>query len=316
MIKLIPQISKKIEKVLKKLKLKPKERPQDFIKRTKKTKHRYFSLCENEKGKKLIFYARIFDSFFDKKRMETEIKIAKVLKRKKINLFPQYFESKIEKDFEWLTREYFLQSPLEDEKEIEKLKRNLTQKEIEKIAKGAFSLTKIKISDFPFLEKFKIKEYLNLEKEIERKKILERKEIEKLKKLLEKNRELLEKENRYFCHGDFHIGNILIFNGKLKILDLESAKINNFAFDIAFFYTRLWKEKKVREKILNSFLSLLPKKFLEKFKILFKIDCLFIGYHSFLAQPKEYSKKIIQKRKNFYLNFLKRLLLFKNLGEN
>lgn len=307
MVKLIPKISQKIEEVLKKLGLRPKESPEKFIERTKKRKHRYSSLCQDKKGKNLIFYARLHDSIFEKKKMENEAKIAQVLKKKKISkIFPKYFESKIEKDFEWIMREYFIESPLESQKEIEKLKRKLKDWEIKEIAKAVFSIQKINLRYFTFLKRFDVKKYLKLEEEILKEKIVSEKE--KLKILLKGNEKILRNENHYLCHGDLQIGNILLFDKNLKIIDWELAHINNFAFDIAFLFSRLWKEKETRRKILNSFLFLLPRKKFEIFKVLFRIDCLFLGYHSFEAKPREYSLEMLKKRKEFFKNLIKKSL--------
>lgn len=305
MIKLIPQIEEKIWRVLKKLRLTPEESPEDFIKRTKKKKHRYSSVCHDEKGKKFIFCARVHDSLHEKERMRTEVKIAKVLNRKKINFFPKYFEAEIEKDFEWLKREYFPESVLESKKEIEKLKRKLSEKEVEKICQTLLKIQKIKIKDFPFLKAKKLKKFFEVPKEIEKRKILEEKTRKKIKKLFIIYKKLLKKENKYFCHGDFQIGNLIFTKKKLKVIDLESAMISNFAYDICFLWSRLWREK-VRKKILEKFYSLLPENKKKKFEILFPLNAIFLGFHSFCATPKEYSKEMIKKRKEFFLTLIKK----------
>jgi thiamine kinase-like enzyme len=311
MIKLIPEISKKINEVLKKKGLFPLESPQEFIKKTKKRKHRYCSVCLDNKGKKYIFYARLHDSQYEKERMRIEVKIAKVLikKRKKYSFFPKYFDAKIEKDFEWIQREYFKEGPLESKKEIEKLKRRLSKKEILKISKTLFGLLKIKISDFPFLKKFNLKKYKNLSKQIEKEKILSEEETKKLKKFLRENFKILKKENKYFCHDDLHIGNIILFDNKVKVIDLEGVKISNFAFDVCFLWARLWKERKVAREILKSFYNLLPKSKRKTFEILFRLNSLFIGFHSFMQTPKEYNLETMKKRKKFFLKMLKKALI-------
>jgi thiamine kinase-like enzyme len=311
MVKLIPKIAEKINRVLKEKGLFPLETPEEFIRRTKKRKHRYSNVCEDNKGKKYIFYARLHDSPYEKERMRIEVKIAKVLieKRKKYSFFPKYFDAKIEKDFEWIQREYFKEEPLESKNEIEKLKRRLTKKEIFKISKTLFELLKIKISDFPFLKKFNLKKYKSLPKQIEKEKILSEEEIKKLKKFLIENFKILKKENKYFCHDDLHIGNIILFDNKIKVIDLEGAKISNFAFDICFLWARLWKERKVAREILTSFYNLLPKRKKETFEILFRLNSLFIGFHSFMQTPKEYNLETIKKRKKFFLTMLKKALI-------
>jgi thiamine kinase-like enzyme len=308
MVKLIPKIAQKINKVLKEKGIFPLETPEDFIKRTKKRKHRYSTICQDKKGNKFIFYARLHDSPLEKERMVTEIKLAKILMKKRYDFFPRYFDGKIEKDFEWALREYFKETPLEDRKNIEKLKRRISKEEILRICKVLLMFQKIKSSCFPFLKKFNLKEYLKLPQQIEKEKIFSQDELEKFKKFLKENFKILKKENKYFCHGDFHIGNIILFNKKIKIIDLEETKKSNFAFDICFMWARLWRERKVAREILKNFYQLLPKNKKKKFEILFRLNSFFIGFHSFLQKPKEYDSQTIKKRKEFFLKVLKKSL--------
>jgi len=308
MVKLIPKISEKINEVLRKKELFPLESPEEFIKRTHGRKHRYSSVCQDKKGGKFIFYARLHDSPFEKERMITEVKLAKVLMKKRYDFLPKYFDGKIEKDFEWLLREYFKESPLEDEKKIEKLKRKLSENEILRICKALLKFQKIKTSNFPFLKKFDLKKYSKLQKEFEREKLFSKEELKKLKNFLKENFKLLKKENKYLCHGDFQIGNIILFSKKVKIIDLEGIKISNFAFDICFLWARLWRERNAARKFLEKFYNLLPKNKKKKFEILFRLNSLFIGFHSFMQRPKEYNQKTIEKRKKFFFNVLKKSL--------
>lgn len=309
MVKLISNIDKKIWKVLEKLKLFPLESPENFIARTNKTKHRYSTVCQNEKGEKFLFLCRLHESPFEKEKMKTEIKLANFLQKRNFPFFPKYFASKIEKDFEWLVREYFEEGVLEDQGEIEKLKRQISEEEIEKICQALLEIQKIKISGFPFLKEKEIKNFFLLPDEIEKRKILKEKERKKIKKLIEENKKFLKEENKYFSHGDFSIGNLIFLpNGNLKIIDLESAMISNFAYDICFLWIRLWREK-IKRKILEKFYSLLSKEKKEKFKLLFQLNSLFLGFHSFCASPKEYSKEMLKKRKKFYLNLLKKAIV-------
>jgi thiamine kinase-like enzyme len=309
MVKLIPKITEKINKVLEKKELFPKETPEDFIKKTGGKKHRYSTVCQDKKGKKFIFYARLHDSLYEKERMITEVKIAEVLKKRNYQFLPKYIDGKIEKDFEWLQREYFNETPLEDKKEIEKLKRKLSKKEILKICIALLNFQKIKISYFPFLKKFNLKKYLELPKQIEEKGIFPPKKIEELKKFLKENLKILKRENKYLCHGDFQIGNIISDRKTVKIIDLESARISNFAFDICFLWARLWKERETAKKLLDYFFKILPETKRGTFKILFRLNSLFIGFHSFVQEPREYDKKTIKKRKKFFFDVLNKALI-------
>jgi thiamine kinase-like enzyme len=190
----------------------------------------------------------LHDSPFEKERMITEAKLARILMKKRYDFFPRYFDGKIERDFEWVLREYFEEDPLEDRKNIEKLKRKISREEILRICQVLFKFQKIKISDFPFLKKFDLRKYSKLPEQIEKERIFAGEELKKLKKLLKENFKILREENKYFCHGDFQIGNIILFNKKIKIIDLEGAKISNFAFDICFLWARLWRERKPQKR--------------------------------------------------------------------
>jgi thiamine kinase-like enzyme len=308
MVKLIPKIEEKINKVLEEKKLLPLETPEDFIKRTKKRKHRYSTICQDKEGRKFIFYARLHDSPFERERMITEVKLAKALIKKRVDFFPRYFDGKIEKDFEWVLREYFEEDPIEDRKNIERLRKKISRDEISRICQVLFKFQQIKISDFPFLKKFDLKKYSKLPAQIEKERIFSKEELRKLKKLLKENFKILREENKYFCHGDFQIGNIILFNKKIKIIDLEGVKISNFAFDICFLWARLWRERKTAKEILKNFYEILPKRKKERFKILFRLNSLFIGFHSFVQKPKEYDLKTIKKRREFFLRVLKKSL--------
>ena len=308
MVRLIPKIAKKINEILKKRGLFPLESPENFIKRTYGRKHRYSSVCQDKKGRKFIFYARLHDSPFEKERMVTEVKLARVLMKKRYDFFPKYFDGKIEKDFEWLLREYFKESPLESKKEIEKLKRRINRAEILRICETLYELQKIKTSNFPFLKKFNLKKYLQLIKEIRKEKIFSKEEEKKLKAFLSTHFKFLKKESKYFCHGDLQIGNIILFNKKIKIIDLESAQVADFAFDLCFLWARLWRERKTAREILNNFYKILPTSKRKKFEILFRLNSLFIGFHSFTQSPRECNKKMVERRKKFFLKVLKSAL--------
>lgn len=306
MVRLIPKIEQKIWKILLNLKLKPLETPEEFIKKTQGRKHRYSSICQTLTGEKLIFYARVQKSESEKEKMITEVKVAEVLKTKNFKIFPKYFASGIEKDFEWLTRECFAENVLESKKQIEKLARPLSLVEIKSICQGIYELQKIKLSEFPFLKPKELEKFFKLPEEIRKRRILQEPEIKKIERLIKKHENFFRKENKYFCHGDLGIGNLIFLKtGELKIIDLESVMISNFAYDICFLWSRLWREK-IRKKILEEFYSLVPKEKKKKFELLFQLNSIFLAFHSFCANPKEYSKRMLMKRKSFYLNLLKK----------
>ncbi len=306
---LIPEIVEKIDAILNQLKLVPQETPQAFVLRTQGRKHRYSSVCSDEKGKKMFFYAGLHQKPSEKQRMETETKLAEVFMENDFSpYFLKYFKAGFEEDFCWLVREFFAEKPIENKNEIEKLERKLNKEEIEKIIEAIYALTNLPKDKFSFLKKFELEKYLELAEELtslENGGVLSKEEVEKAKKLILENKDILEKENNYFVHGDFQIGNIIVFNNALKLIDFESTHLNNFAFDIAFFFSRLWREPETRKEILKEYIKKLPQEKKETFQLLFRIDCLFNGYHTFRSQPREYSTEILEKRKMFCAQLLK-----------
>lgn len=306
---LIPGIAQKIERVIKELKLRPRLSVERFIEKTEGKKHRYSSVCLDEKGKKVIFYARLHQTPHQKERMRTEVKLAEVFIKKPIfRFFPRYFKTAVLKDFEWLIREYFPSLPVEKRKEIEQLKKPLKKELVLKIVKAVMAMNNLPCRSFPFLKKFELKKYVRLPELsllLLKEKVISHEGLLRLKELLRKNIKTLERENNYFCHGDFQIGNLLIFNKQMKIIDLESAHINNFAFDIAFFTTRLWQYPHLRKRFIEKFFELLPQEKRMVFPALFCLDTFFIGYHTFRSRPREYTLKKLQERENFYKKLLR-----------
>lgn len=302
----IPAIVKKIESILNKLHFIPETTPQEFIKKTSGRKHRYFSICKNKTGRKIMFYARLYKSLSDKKRMINEIKLGNLfVENPLIDFFPKYILSGIEKDFEWLAREYFPAPSLEREKQIERLRKKLRNKDISNIVEKLWQMNSLPVSSFNFLEKFNLEEYFSLPEKIYREKFLTKKEVKQMETLIKKNKNILENENKYFCHGDFHIGNIIFSEKLIKFVDLESAHINNFAFDLAFLTTRLWRNLKERKMLIKSYFQILPPKKKKIFPSLFRINAVYLGYHTFLAKPAEYSLKMINKRRVFYKKLIR-----------
>ena len=302
----IPDIVQKIESVLGELKLKPKNTPQKFIKTTNGQKHRYSSVCENKLGEKSIFYARLYKFASEKKKMVNEIKLGKFFRENpSVDFFPKYILSGIKKDFEWLVREYFPAKALEKEKQIERLRKKLKNKDISNIVEKLRQMNNLPVSSFGFLEKFNLEKYFSLSEKIYREKFLTEKEMKRLETLIKENKNILENENKYFCHGDFHIGNIILSDQSIKFIDLESVHINNFAFDIAFLTTRLWQNLKERKLFIEHYLTSLPPEKKEIFPSLFAFNAIFLGYDGFLSKPAEYSLKMIDKRRSFYKKLIR-----------
>lgn len=306
---LIPDIAFKIETTLKKLNFKPEVSPEEFIKKTKGMKHRYYSACATSADEKILFYARLYSSEYDKKRFIVENLLAQKIIDKDLysEYFPSYYGYGAEEDFEWLTREYYRVSPLENKKRIERVKRSLSDSDILKIVKAIIDVNSLPIEKLDFLSKFNVEKYSSYP---EKKGYVfkETTDINGLEKLVNGSKSLLESENKYFCHGDLSIGNMIFLKDKVKVIDLESVNINNFAFDIAFFVTRMWQNKKYRKKVIETYLRFLPAQKKEIFTILFRIDSAFIAYQALGTNPIEYTAAKNKQRNIYFEKILKNSL--------
>ena len=314
--KLIPGIREKIDKKIRELKLKPLITPQEFIAKAKGEKHRYSSVCQDKNGKLVVFYARLHQNEDAKEKVTKEVLFGKKLKSEEFrkhlpfsNFLPKYFKGNIENDFEWFTREYIKDKPLGIN---EKLTKRIDRKEIELISLAAYQIseTDISLMQDMHLPISSVRDYIQTLSHLEKsqnKELLENKNyIQQLSRLIEQTHTLLKKENKYLSHGDFNLGNIIETEKKLKIIDWESMKINNFAFDIAYLFMHLWEgERKLRKDLIEKYMSLLPQSKRENFRILFQIVVAYLAIGGINVKPREIEVKRLKKRKKFFLAALK-----------
>jgi len=308
MHKLIPDIENKIERTLARLNLEPKVSAKEFIKKTKGAKHRYSSLCKNNKGEKTIFYARLHDNKDAKTKMLREISFFKKSKNLKISKYiPEVRFSKKEKGLEWLNRQYFKTPVLGLN---ERLDKTIKSKDIKAIAKSISDLKNTKLETLtgvPLIV-FPIKNYLksrNQLPDLVKEKILSPARAKKIEEFIERNKSLLEEENKYFCHGDFNLGNIIISSKTVKIIDWESIQVNNLSFDTAYLFTHLWQAPKtIRKTLISAYLSLLAKKEKRTFKQLFPVIIYYLSVQGVKTKPKEIKPEMLKKRKEFFQKLL------------
>ncbi len=312
---LIPNISQKIERILKRECLKPKISPKKFIEKTKGGKHRYCSLCKNPSEKKIIFYARIQKNKDAAKKVKKETALAIFFQKKNfqekipfLRFLPEYYKGKFEKDFEWFEREFIKENPLGDN---EKLEKRPSKDKISKIVDFLSCLWKTRISCFRNipLGTFPLSNYKNISLSIEKfrkEKIITEKEFTKGKEFIKKYINIFKKEHRYLSHGDFNLGNIIFTKKGLKVIDWESMEINNFAYDIAYLFCHLWQTKQWQRKyLIEKYLERLPKNKKEIFKILFRGNLLFLATGGIWAKPKEIKTAQLKKRKEFFKKITK-----------
>ena len=312
MHKIIPGIEEKIEKTLKKLELEPKTSPARFIEKTGGNKHRYSSACTNPQGKRVIFYARLHDNPDAKRKMERELSFFKNVRKQKSKIskfIPEIYSLKIEKDFEWLVRQYFTVNPLGIN---EQLNKKIEKKDAVLLAEAICQIKDVPLSTLKHvsLKKFSIKQYLNSLDQIEKlvkDKILTKKEAKSITKLLEKSTALLKKENRYFCHNDLNLGNIIISRGSVKIIDWESIQINNLVCDISYMFCHLWQAKTgIREALIKTYFNLLTPEEKSVFERIFSIVIFYLATGAIDFITPEVAPSLLKKRKEFFKKLLKK----------
>ena len=82
--------------------------------------------------------------------------------------------------------------------------------------------------------------------------IVDRKLIVRIKDYLQTNSSLVHNQTKYFCHGDFHLGNIILMKNKneppkIKIIDWEKYCLSNLAYDISFLFCKTYFESNFRK---------------------------------------------------------------------
>ncbi len=304
----IPRIEKKIERKLKELNLKPELSLKDFLKIHNKGKHRYFSPCKKD-GKMVAFYARLHDNLDAKQKFIREIEFLKRVKKSQIKikiLLPEILNWGIEKDFEWLVREYPKAPPLGTRRNMI---RQPSLKIIEQLTKAIFEISKLEPKDLSdiTLKKFNYQNYLapGIYADLLRKKIISSGLVQKILKKIQNVMPLLKKENHYFSHGDLNLGNILLNGKRIWIIDWELIHLNNFAYDIGYLWAHLWEAKRnFRKKLIKSYLKNLNSIQLAKFKKLLPVVASYLSLGGVEYKEEREKLKILEKRRRFYLKLL------------
>jgi len=305
---LIPEISEKIEKKQKELNLRPETSPKEFLRIHKLGRHRYFSPCLDKKGEKLAFYTRVHFNLDAKRKIIKEINFLERLKKSNLKIkkiVPEIIGFGFEKDFEWFERKYPLGIPLGESRD---LKQKLRIGLVPKLIKIIIEISDIPPSFFPKIKKFKVENYLakSAYQDLIEKGIIEKNLSAAIQGFIKKNLPLLKKEDKYFCHGDLNLGNVLSGEKRVWIIDWELIHLNNFAYDIGYLWTHLWATERVfRQKLILSFLKRLPPQKIKKFKIFFPIVTSYLAIGGI--------KHGVKKRKIFYSNLFKNCLNFEKL---
>jgi len=305
---LIPGIDEKIEKILRGLELKTEVSPENFLKIHKTGKHRYSTEALSPEGERVAFYARLHDNLDAKEKFTREIVFLERIRKSNFpikKVIPKIINWGIEKDFEWLVREYPTAPPLGQS-------RNLTQKPfpgmVRKITKLVLEISDISPKTVRGLRKFNCQNYLskNLYKGLVDKKILTKDLTQNILEIIKKSIPLAQKENHYFCHGDLNLGNILADKKEIWLIDWELIQLNNFSYDIGYLWAHLWEAKKeFRRSLVESFIKKLPPERLWKFKKLLPLVVSYLSLGGIELKKEDEKKELFKKRRNFYINLLK-----------
>ena len=276
--KTIRNVRNSIEKKLKELGLHNWDPVQWFI----KTKHHtYYSFCQDKKGEKYFFKARIMDDEKVKKCFRREFWFFKYARRIPFSRLSftthRLLKGGTSHRLDWMLLDYIKGQPMGDPNKEKKA---------------------LKLEYIPFL----VKNILDIQKHLTRyllqlpghnywlenkgsfqnyKKIIEsyissrisNKEKKLIERILKDNRNLLNKSARVISHADLNPKNILLINSKkTAIHDWEHVHLNNKAYDFALLWVTGWRSAEWRDKLLKEILKHTQNK--KEFMSLFRIGIL------------------------------------------
>lgn len=278
--KLVPDVVHKIKTQLQKLHLKAELPLGAFL----KNKHIYHSVCQNNKGQKFFFKARLWDEEITKKAFANEVtacsqlnKIAQISQKK---LVRKIFDWSLTPELDWALYEFLpgkiitkdnlnqeiINSIIQILKEFNNIPLEILPPDI-RYNKRVFA--SLLIRDF-HPEKDRFSRYK--EETLDR---LEKNQKElpffpKLKQIINGGKDIVNSAPQILCHGDLNINNMLLKDHSISLIDWEYVQVNNFAYDLASIYTRGniigWESK-----LLSTYLKTLPQKDLKLFEESFRL---------------------------------------------
>jgi len=309
---------KVIKKIIKEEEITPAFSPKVFFTRIGKVKHRYYSPGKWN-GEKIFFYVLLKNDPISRNHFLNEINFALMIKKsQKLRTLQEYVpyylkiaNRKLKNP--WIITKYIPFPVLEDKNNAEKSIFLPEQKQIKKLAKFIYQLNSLKLKSSTnktfeknspnFSRRYELLKIL-LEKNY-KKGLLSSSENEKIKEQVKENKRLFIENSDHLVHGDFHLGNIILQKQNrqyLKIIDWEDCHLNNLAYDISFLFSRLWREKTIRNKLITNYIRLIPSQREEnKFKKLFKMNIIWFSVNYGLrSKPLEFNKKQIAERQKWF----------------
>jgi len=232
---LYPNVSQKIESIIKKLGLKLcSEGVEDFIKEKRRF---YHALVRTKGGKKAFLKSLLGKEVGIKNRFLNEIKFLKTLrenpKHPLSELVPKIFKYSLNPSFPYLLEEFL---PGKSKKREDKFSKEEIKKIVELIKlinsseiifnfvpkKPLFNFSFYKEKIFSYFKKIEIKFEIK----------------EKIKKFIDRNQKIFYKVKPKLTHGDFSEANLIFFKEKIKITDWEHVHLRNPLHDLAGFWIK------------------------------------------------------------------------------
>ncbi len=306
---LIPDIGRKIARVLGRLKLKPAVTPRAFLNQVNTAKHRYFTAARATDGTTVAFYARLHDNPDARNKFLTEIAVLKQFARRRLPfaaIAPQFFASGRQPDFEWFTREHIAGPAVGHSRH---LTGRLSGTIVSQLAHGIAGIAQCPPRDLGVkLPAFNPQNYAIAQQcwGLTQNTRVPPATCRGLTRLVSRSLPLLTAENRALVHGDLNLGNILVPRGIVRIVDWELMHINNFAYDIGYLWVHLWEaQPRFRRQLLTRYARHLPTRRLRRFRQLFPLVVAYLAIGGIpYRQRREVSLTAQRRRQRYHLRLL------------
>jgi len=314
----IKQQENRINLLLDKLKLVPEINPEKFFLLTRGYKHRYFAVCIDENKQKVIFNCLVRYDKLSIQSYQKELRFAQLINNPHFphkDYLPTYLQVSQSPQELWFIQKYISYAILENKENMGQLAFPIKTQQIKNIANTMYDInTRLLKESYPKLtmHKFDIDNKITeifqiILPSLKIKGFINESSIKVVERFIYSCATLVKRSNYYFVHGDFNLGNIFLSTSQnIKIIDWETYHQNNHCYDIAYLYSRLFREPAFRKKVVSEFFQLIPEDKKEGSKILFRFNILhltlsYINYGLFI----ELTKKDFQLQRKWFIDLAK-----------
>lgn len=322
---LIENCKEEIRLIVRNLRLTTLLEPEAFLNQTQGNKHRYYSECVDESGENLFLHVLIINTDSARAQMIREIHFGKFLLSHKQQLhstiFPEYVNfSPISDTVLWLISKKLSYSSLEKNGEIEKCNK-VSESTIRAIVESINYIGNL--SNLVDMQSLDLRKFTNDQmidqidsklEELMGKKLINQNLAQEVRRYCHNGQAMLT--GRYcFSHGDFHPGNILLPNDSIgrtdiKIIDWEDYQIRNIGYDLSLLFVRLWREPKIRKRILVDFMSKVDDSKIGAYQDIFRFNILYFAVlQGFTTNFLEFELDEIDARKAWFRRLLESALV-------